>query len=331
MKKLVSLILVFVMALSFFAIGASAAQKNDYIYWNDESRNGAYVLKLDGYVGLGESELTASEENFDYNANGIVYELNVPEDGCYIITFDCIDLDVSEEYAGDEAYGYEEYAQAEDDGRIYYLQSGTLLIYAECYENRCKINVAKYDGERPAATYDAQDYIKEIVVENLESAVKCFEYYDGTCSFSDPRENGGKVVAKFKDGTQTEVTSYCDDDGWHSFVTLPNGEEFEVIIYQRESEENGLHFVVSVDEYRFVVEEFEVEKRNFKANSDYFKAETGECMAEIAEGIKYIAASVSYIGNTELFMENLAYSTRSIAVNIRWLFDDIVAFISYWF
>ncbi len=330
MKKLMSVILAFATLMSFCAIGASAAQKNDYIYWNDESRNGAYVLKLDGYVGLGESELTASEENFDYNANGIVYELNIPEDGCYIITFDCIDLDVSEEYAGDEAYGYEEYAQAEDDGRIYYLQSGTLLLYAKSYENRCKINVAKYDGERPAATYDAQDYIKEIVVENLESAVKCFEYYDGTCSFSDPRENGGKIVAKFKDGTQTEVTSYCDDDGWHSFVTLPNGEEFEVIIYQRESEENVVHFVVSVDEYRFIVEEFEVEKRNFKANSDYFKAETGECIARISENVKDIAASFSYIGNVEMFMESLAYSTRSIAVNIRWIFNSIFDFIGYW-
>ena len=207
MKKLIAIIVSFIMAFSVCAVAVSAADVGEYVHWQIKT-DGAYVMKLDGKLSVGET-VTLTSNNLDYNA-GIYYELEIPEDGCYKVTCDAEEYHISETYAYSDYYdtdmacGYEEYALNDDGSRVYYFKKGTLLFSAENYdgddikETGAIVTVEKFEGERPEATYDSYDYIEDIVISDLEYCTVSYEYYDGTYSFADPRENGKKIEVSKK-------------------------------------------------------------------------------------------------------------------------------------
>ncbi len=334
MKKFIAIILSLAVVIGVCSIGASAAEVGEYVHWQTKT-DGAYVMKLDGKFGVGET-LTLTSKNLDFNA-GLYYELEIPEDGCYKVTCDAEEYEISEYYDYSDyydtpiAYGYEEYALNEDNSRIYYLTKGTLLFKAESwYEDDIKetgsvVTIEKYDGERPEATYDACDYIDEIIVSDLEYYAVSYEYYDGRYSFSDPRANGDKIEVIYKDGSTKLLANYKQGEEWITIVELPNGEEFEVIIYQDVTKDNDVYFVVAVDEYEYIRCICDIVEDDRKANTEYLKKNISENVRELRSDIEQIFLAFKYNDGSG----DLIYNAFSLGFLIRDIFDNISAYIRF--
>lgn len=340
MKKLNAIILSLIIAFSVCTVAASAAENGEYVHWATDVY-GAYIMRLDGKIGIGK-DVALTSKNPDYNS-GLYYELEVPEDGCYTVTCGAEEYHISEIYAYSDYYdtdmacGYEEYALNDDGSRIYYLTKGTLLLGIEnnfdgdIKETGAIITIEKYEGERPEVTYDACDYIENIIISDLEYCLVSYEYYDGTYSFADPRENGKKIEVVFKDGNKEELSSYKNDIGWNTFVELPNGEEFEVLIYQHVTNDGDVYFKVSADEYLFVSTVCDIVTDDRKANTEYLKENISKAVSRLSDAAESFFLTFKYNEGIEDLFDGLTYSAHSIGFWIRDIIDNVSGYIKFCF
>ena len=101
MKKLNAIILSLIIAFSVCTVAASAAENGEYVHWATDVY-GAYIMRLDGKIGIGK-DVALTSKNPDYNS-GLYYELEVPEDGCYTVTCGAEEYHISEIYAYSDYY-----------------------------------------------------------------------------------------------------------------------------------------------------------------------------------------------------------------------------------
>ena len=146
-----------------------------------------------------------------------------------------------------------------------------------------------------------------------------------------PAKTAKKIEVVFKDGSKEELSSYKNDIGWNTFVELPNGEEFEVLIYQDVTKDGDVYFKVSVDEYFFVCSICDIVEDDRKANTEYLKKNISIASDRLGDAAESFFLTFKYNEGIEDLFDGLTYSAHSIGFWIRDIIDNILGYIKFCF
>ncbi len=335
MKKITAIILVFAMLIGIGAVSVSAAQIGDTIRWDYRGDSTAiYIYELDGHLKLGENTIPPvidDEWNDDFD---VVYEFEVEKAGCYLIDHRDTDRDdndglkIAEIYENGYACGFEEGSLPDDDGElIYWLDKGTALFGINVKEEGSTVSIKPYDGERPSLTYDVDNYIESVEIENFEYYTTSYERFNGTYSFANPMEDGAKITVNFKNGTSAAVERENREYGPYYTIFVPIGDEsyfyYPVCVYQYvDAETSKVYFVLSIDEYEMIKEECTIIKKDFAVNFDY--------LATCLEATSWTIVStfneiITMLKNNDF--ETLSGNAGAFGSDFSWWFKTTVKYI----
>lgn len=338
MKKLTAIILTIAMIFGVAATGAYALNIGDTVHWHDDG--GYHIGRLDGYLSEGENTLypIPVESGEGRYACGY-YEFEASKDGCYLITCSNGDFDVAESSSGMDVYGFARYVENGENGRIYYLEEGKNYIQVSADDEGTDINISYHSETAGVEMFEAAHYVESIEIANIERYKVAYEYYfssfeegNGRFGCIDACNDGAMVTVNFNDGTKTTF-EYCYDyekDDYNTSVTLPNGKDYHLAIYQSinfAGEE--IYLVASIAEYVFIKEECTIEKVSMGENIDYLSEEISDYMGFLSDHISWCLSSIAdpegyginyYLG--DLFAGISSYTGM--------IFDEIALFIGYY-
>ncbi|MBQ2848059.1 MAG: hypothetical protein IJO03_06040 [Clostridia bacterium] len=338
MKKLTAIILTVAMLLGAASTSAFALDIGDTVNWHDDG--GYHTGSLDGYLTEGVTTLyPIPVEGGEGNWACGYYEFDASKEGCYLISASSGSFDVAESSNGINVYGYAKYAEHGENGRIYYLEEGKNYIQVSADDEGTDINISYHSETADIEMFEAAYYVESIEIANIEKYKVAYEYYfssfeEGKGGFGciDACDDGAMVTVNFKDGTKTTF-EYCYDyekDDYNTSVTLPNGKEYHLAIYQSVNfEGEEIYLVASIAEYVFLKEECTIEKVSMGENVDALSEEVSKYSEYLSE---HIAWCFEFMFDPEVndFMYYFEQLFSGSAGLIRIIFNEIALFIGYY-
>lgn len=338
MKKLTAIILTVAMLLGVASTSVFALDIGDTVHWHDDG--GYHIGSLDGYLGEGVTTLypIPSEGENSHWTYGY-YEFDASKEGCYLISASSGSFDVAESSDGMNVYGYAKYADHGENGRIYYLEEGTNYIKVSAASEGTDISISYHSETAGVEMFEAAYYVESIEIANIERYKVAYEYYfsgfeegNGRFGCVDACDDGAMVTVNFNDGTKTTF-EYCYDyekDDYNTSVTLPNGKEYHLAIYQSVNfTGEEIYLIASIAEYVFIKEECTIEKVSMGENIDALSEEISDYMGFLSDHISWCLSSIA---DPEGYGINYYFGDlfAGISSYTGMIFDEISMFIGYY-
>ncbi len=144
-------------------------------------------------------------------------------------------------------------------------------------ENKVNLIVPGYEEEAVIGIYEAEDFIKEIKLENFENYSNAsqlyIEYYYNT-----PSLEGLEATFIYTDGSKQTFVVGKDET-----ITLPNGREFRVLFDSTVDERSEIGtgeltlYAYIGDGKIYYLEQYDVKKASFAENLELYKENIGYC------------------------------------------------------
>lgn len=197
-------------------------------------------------------------------------------------------------------------------------------------ENAAKIVLPGYEKDVTVTVCEITDYISDIEISNLDKYLEAYEHYNGQYAYYDFGETPETVTVTYADGTKKTFEYYYnhDADVYNTYITLPNGREVHVYVYQS-YRNNSRALIAGIADHEYIVEECNISSADLTGNFNYFTQNISDWIDYAANNIGWCFEGMANASSIEEFM----YYFRDLFTSyyLSNIFEEISMFISYCF